>query len=182
MRFQRFDLVFCRDLLFQRQEHSNPSDPFLLGVEWDVYLYRIFLLEDLFQWKNVWVKQSRFFQPLQRLFQGMLGCFYLPLSFEVLRLPETVCPKYSRKHPLFRVRIGHCFLFSVARFRATYPLIAAEVNGRSEDTIMTQTTDIKATLKNEILTLNDRQAAYVLQRLKEMKRDFATTEDAASRR
>lgn len=42
----------------------------------------------------------------------------------------------------------------------------------------TQTTDIRATLKNEILTLNDRQAAYVLQRLKEMKRDFASTEDA----
>lgn len=47
---------------------------------------------------------------------------------------------------------------------------------------MTQTTDIRDTLKNEILTLNDRQAAYVLQRLEEMKRDFATTEDAASRR
>ena len=47
---------------------------------------------------------------------------------------------------------------------------------------MTQTTDIRATLRNEILTLNDRQAAYVLQRLEEMKRDFATTEDAASRR
>ena len=46
----------------------------------------------------------------------------------------------------------------------------------------TQTTDIKTILKNEILALNDRQAAYVLQRLKEMKRDFATTEDAASRR
>lgn len=46
----------------------------------------------------------------------------------------------------------------------------------------TQTTDIRTTLKNEILTLNDRQAAYVLQRLKEMKRDFAATEDAASRR
>ncbi|WP_417044798.1 hypothetical protein [Dysosmobacter sp.] len=46
----------------------------------------------------------------------------------------------------------------------------------------TQTTDIRATLKTEILTLNDRQAAYVLQRLEEMKRDFATTEDAASRR
>lgn len=47
---------------------------------------------------------------------------------------------------------------------------------------MTQTTDIRDTLKNEILTLNDRQAAYVLQRLKEMKRDFAATEDADSRR
>lgn len=47
---------------------------------------------------------------------------------------------------------------------------------------MSQTTDIRAILKNEILTLNDRQAAYVLQRLEEMKRDFATTEDAASRR
>jgi hypothetical protein len=47
---------------------------------------------------------------------------------------------------------------------------------------MSQTTDIRDTLKNEILTLNDRQAAYVLQRLEEMKRDFATTEDAASRR
>lgn len=47
---------------------------------------------------------------------------------------------------------------------------------------MTQTTDIRTTLKNEILTLNDRQAAYVLQRLEEMKRDFATTEDAFSRR
>ena len=47
---------------------------------------------------------------------------------------------------------------------------------------MTQTTDIRDTLKNEILTLNVRQAAYVLQRLEEMKRDFATTEDAASRR
>lgn len=47
---------------------------------------------------------------------------------------------------------------------------------------MTQTTDIRAILKNEILTLNDRQAAYVLQRLEEMKRDFAATEDAASRR
>lgn len=47
---------------------------------------------------------------------------------------------------------------------------------------MSQTTDIRDTLKNEILTLNDRQAAYVLQRLEEMKRDFATTENAASRR
>lgn len=47
---------------------------------------------------------------------------------------------------------------------------------------MSQTTDIRDTLKNEILTLNDRQAAYVLQRLMEMKRDFATTEEAASRR
>lgn len=47
---------------------------------------------------------------------------------------------------------------------------------------MSQTTDIKTTLKNEILTLNDRQAAYVLQRLMEMKRDFAATEEAASRR
>ena len=47
---------------------------------------------------------------------------------------------------------------------------------------MSQTTDIRSILKNEILTLNDRQAAYVLQRLEEMKRDFATTEDAASRR
>ena len=47
---------------------------------------------------------------------------------------------------------------------------------------MTQTTDIRTTLKNEILTLNDRQAAYVLQRLKEMKRDFAATEEAVSRR
>lgn len=47
---------------------------------------------------------------------------------------------------------------------------------------MSQTTDIRDTLKTEILTLNDRQAAYVLQRLKEMKRDFATQEDAASRR
>ena len=47
---------------------------------------------------------------------------------------------------------------------------------------MSQTTDIRAILKNEILTLNDRQAAYVLQRLEEMKRDFATTENAASRR
>lgn len=47
---------------------------------------------------------------------------------------------------------------------------------------MTQTTDIRAILKNEILALNDRQAAYVLQRLEEMKRDFATTENAASRR
>lgn len=47
---------------------------------------------------------------------------------------------------------------------------------------MSQTTDIRDTLKTEILTLNDRQAAYVLQRLEEMKRDFATTEDAASRR
>lgn len=46
----------------------------------------------------------------------------------------------------------------------------------------TQTTDIRTILKNEILALNDRQAAYVLQRLKEMKRDFATPEDAASRR
>ncbi len=46
----------------------------------------------------------------------------------------------------------------------------------------TQTTDIRATLKNEILTLNDRQATYVLQRLEAMKRDFATTEDDASRR
>ena len=45
----------------------------------------------------------------------------------------------------------------------------------------TQPTDIRTTLKNEILTLN-RQAAYVLQRLKEMKRDFAATENAASRR
>ena len=61
-------------------------------------------------------------------------------------------------------------------------MIAPEINGQSEDTIMTQTTDIRDTLKNEILTLNDRQAAYVLQRLEEMKRDFATTEDAASRR
>lgn len=47
---------------------------------------------------------------------------------------------------------------------------------------MSQTTNIRDTLKNEILTLSDRQAAYVLQRLKEMKRDFAVTEDAASRR
>lgn len=47
---------------------------------------------------------------------------------------------------------------------------------------MSQTTDIRAILKNEILALNDRQAAYVLQRLEEMKRDFATTENAASRR
>ena len=47
---------------------------------------------------------------------------------------------------------------------------------------MSQTTDIRDTLKNEILTLNDRQSAYVLQRLMEMKRDFAATEDAASRR
>lgn len=46
----------------------------------------------------------------------------------------------------------------------------------------TQPTDIRTTLKNEILTLNDRQAAYVLQRLKEMKRDFAATENAASGR
>lgn len=46
----------------------------------------------------------------------------------------------------------------------------------------TQTTDIRTILKNEILALNDRQAAYVLQRLEEMKRDFAATEDAASRR
>lgn len=46
----------------------------------------------------------------------------------------------------------------------------------------TKTNDLRATLKEEILTLNDRQAAYVLQRLKEMKRDFATPEDAASRR
>lgn len=73
-------------------------------------------------------------------------------------------------------------IFFVARFRATFPSIGAEVKGRSEDTIMTQTTDIRAILKNEILTLNDRQAAYVLQRLEEMKRDFAATEDAASRR
>ena len=47
---------------------------------------------------------------------------------------------------------------------------------------MSQTTDIRDTLKTEILTLNDRQAAYVLQRLKEMKRDFAATENAASSR
>lgn len=47
---------------------------------------------------------------------------------------------------------------------------------------MTQTTDLRATLKNEILTLNDRQTAYVLQRLEEMKRDFAATENAVSRR
>ena len=47
---------------------------------------------------------------------------------------------------------------------------------------MTQTTDLRAILKSEIQTLNDRQAAYVLQRLMEMKRDFAATEDAASRR
>lgn len=47
---------------------------------------------------------------------------------------------------------------------------------------MSQTTDLRATLKEEIMTLTDRQAAYVLQRLKEMKRDFATTEDATSRR
>lgn len=45
-----------------------------------------------------------------------------------------------------------------------------------------QAQDLRSTLKNEILTLNDRQAAYVLQRLKEMKRDFASTEDAFSRR
>lgn len=75
------------------------------------------------------------------------------------------------------------FLKRVARIHATYLTIAAEVKGRSEDhTMNTQTTDIKTILKNEILALNDRQAAYVLQRLKEMKRDFATTEDAASRR
>ena len=46
----------------------------------------------------------------------------------------------------------------------------------------TQPTDIRTTLKKEILTLNDRQAAYVLQRLKEMKRGFAATENAASSR
>ena len=46
----------------------------------------------------------------------------------------------------------------------------------------TQPTDIRTTLKNEILTLNDRQTAYVLQRLKKMKRDFAATENAASSR
>lgn len=74
-------------------------------------------------------------------------------------------------------------IFFVARFRATFPSIGAEVKGRSEDhTMTTQTTDIRDTLKTEILTLNDRQAAYVLQRLEEMKRDFAATEDAASRR
>lgn len=48
--------------------------------------------------------------------------------------------------------------------------------------MMTQPTDIRTTLKAEILTLNDRQAAYVLQRLKEMKPDFAATENAASSR
>lgn len=75
------------------------------------------------------------------------------------------------------------FYFFVAQIRATYSTIAAEVKGRSEDhTMNTQTTDIRTILKNEILALNDRQAAYVLQRLKEMKRDFATTEDAFSRR
>lgn len=46
----------------------------------------------------------------------------------------------------------------------------------------TQPTDIRTTLKNEILTLNDRQAAYVLQRLKEMKRDLAAAENATSGR
>lgn len=46
----------------------------------------------------------------------------------------------------------------------------------------TQPTDIRTTLKNEILTLNDRQAAYVLQRLKEMKPDVAAAENAVSGR